>query len=112
MSIYLDSSKRTIDDLRNIVIKKDIIKSALGSAYYEMQNTKIFACVHGPQNESQLTSFSSQRDKQQLLIDVKYSPFAYKSTRLDKNQVIFYTLRWPFSSRLKTKNIKSVLIKY
>ncbi|KAG0253274.1 hypothetical protein DFQ27_007505 [Actinomortierella ambigua] len=74
------SSKRQPEDIRPIYLKTGLINQANGSAYIELERTKIACGVYGPRQKkaSQLSSFSG---KGTLNCEFKFATFSCQKRR-------------------------------
>ncbi|XP_058953050.2 exosome complex component MTR3 [Pocillopora verrucosa] len=64
---------RKTDELRPMFLRSGVVSQARGSAYIEMQNTKVTCAVYGPR-ESQRQQEFSERGK--LTCEFKFAPFS------------------------------------
>uniref|UniRef100_A0A6A7GAU8 Exosome complex component MTR3-like n=1 Tax=Hirondellea gigas TaxID=1518452 RepID=A0A6A7GAU8_9CRUS len=64
--------------MRPVFIKTQMVNQAAGSAYIEIQNTKVIVAVYGPRHNPKM---ALSEEKGQLVCDFKYAPFATQTRR-------------------------------
>eukprot|EP00026_Physarum_polycephalum_P014604 Phypoly_transcript_15141.p1 GENE.Phypoly_transcript_15141~~Phypoly_transcript_15141.p1 ORF type:complete len:269 (+),score=38.80 Phypoly_transcript_15141:136-942(+) len=69
---------RDRDQLRQIFMKTGVIHAATGSAYVELNNTKVICGVYGPKPNTKAQEFSEQGT---LFCDFKYTSFSCQNER-------------------------------
>ncbi|XP_076330653.1 exosome complex component MTR3-like [Tachypleus tridentatus] len=82
-TILLDDNKKRKDgrhaeDLRTLFLRLGVNSQARGSAYIEMNRTKVVATVYGPREIQRRREFDM---KGQLLCEFKFAPFSSKVRR-------------------------------
>lgn len=65
-------NNRSIESIRPIFIKPNVIKKANGSAYYEAENIKIICGVYGPRSSKR----SMVSDEGSIYCEFKFAPFS------------------------------------
>ncbi|OUM70147.1 hypothetical protein PIROE2DRAFT_37668 [Piromyces sp. E2] len=65
-------NNRSIENIRPIFIKPNVIKKANGSAYYEAENIKIICGVYGPRSSKR----SMVSDEGNIYCEFKFAPFS------------------------------------
>ncbi|ORX86755.1 ribosomal protein S5 domain 2-like protein [Anaeromyces robustus] len=65
-------NNRSVDNIRPIFIKPNVIKKANGSAYYEAENIKIICGVYGPRSSKR----SMVSDEGTIYCEFKFAPFS------------------------------------
>eukprot|EP01083_Nonionella_stella_P073791 199761_1 len=71
------SDSRKSNEIRPIFLRTKMVSQAAGSAYIEMNNTKVIAAVYGPRHNSK----TSVGERGRLTCDFKYAPFASANRR-------------------------------
>ena len=77
---------RTVDEFRKMFMRCGVVHKARGSAYIELNNTKVICSVYGPRQSKTQTEFS---DKGTLQCEVTFAPFAHQkqNNRPKKNHI-------------------------
>ncbi|ORX48976.1 ribosomal protein S5 domain 2-like protein [Piromyces finnis] len=65
-------NNRSIENIRPIFIKPNVIKKANGSAYYEAENIKVICGVYGPRSSKR----SMVSDEGNIYCEFKFAPFS------------------------------------
>lgn len=65
---------RTVDEFRKIFMKCGIVQKARGSAYIELNRTKVICSVYGPRQSSVQSEFSETGT---LHCEISFAPFAH-----------------------------------
>lgn len=65
-------NNRSIENIRPIFMKSNVIKKANGSAYYEAENIKVICGVYGPRSSKR----SMVSDEGNLYCEFKFAPFS------------------------------------
>ncbi|KAL0583356.1 hypothetical protein ABG067_006736 [Albugo candida] len=69
-----DGTRTSIDQIRATYMQVGLIHNAAGSAYVELQGTKVICAVYGPRNDPR--GRRTFHEDGQLICDVKFAPFA------------------------------------
>lgn len=64
---------RKMDELRSVFLRSGVVSPARGSAYIEMQRTKVTCAVYGPRESTRQQEFSQ---KGKLTCEFKFAPFS------------------------------------
>lgn len=72
------SDGRSLDQLRPLFLRTDVVSQARGSSYIEMNETKAICAVYGPREVMRREDFSL---KGQLTCDFKFTTFSCKKRR-------------------------------
>ncbi|XP_078383804.1 exosome complex component MTR3-like isoform X2 [Oculina patagonica] len=64
---------RKVDELRPMFLRSGVVSHARGSAYIEMQKTKVTCAVYGPRESQRQQEFS---EKGKLTCEFKFAPFS------------------------------------
>jgi len=64
---------RKVDELRPIFLRSGVVSQARGSAYIEMQKTKVTCAVYGPRESQRQHEFS---EKGKISCEFKFAPFS------------------------------------
>lgn len=82
--VRLDRARKSSDELRAAFMQLGVVSGAAGSAYVELNRTRVVCSVYGPRNDTRSRrEFSNEG---QLVCDVKYAPFADKVGRRERGQ--------------------------
>lgn len=106
---------RALAALRAVYMKPGVVSRAVGSAYFEANNTKIICSVYGPRPSQRRMEFS---DEGTIQCDVKFAPFSRAGSRptdgqsVEEKELSLSVLRAIEASIMKDKFPKSVLDVY
>ena len=106
---------RELAALRAVYMKPGVVSRAVGSAYFEANNTKIICSVYGPRPSQRRMEFS---DEGTIQCDVKFAPFSRAGSRptdgqsVEEKELSLSVLRAIEASIMKDKFPKSVLDVY
>ena len=85
-TLRFDRIRKSRDEMRQAFMKCGIVSGAAGSAYVELNRTRVVCAVYGPRNDTRSRKqFSSNEG--QLVCDFKYAPFADATGRRERGQV-------------------------
>nr|CCA20090.1 exosome complex exonuclease MTR3like protein putativ [Albugo laibachii Nc14] len=79
-----DQTRSSMDQIRATYMQVGVIHNASGSAYVELQGTKVICAVYGPRNNPR--GRRKFHEGGQLICDVKFAPFAERNRTRNAGQ--------------------------